>query len=58
MSFSGYIASRGMLQPQSALIAIRLCMGIIPAVLVVLGLVVMRHWPDRGLHLQHNLPAS
>jgi GPH family glycoside/pentoside/hexuronide:cation symporter len=58
MSFSGYIASRGMLQPQSALIAIRLCMGIIPAVLVVLGLVVMRRWPERGLHLQHHLPAS
>ena len=32
--------------------AIRLCMGLIPAVLVVLGLVIMRHWPERGLHLQ------
>jgi GPH family glycoside/pentoside/hexuronide:cation symporter len=26
-------------------------MGLIPAVLVVLGLVVMRSWPDRGAHL-------
>jgi GPH family glycoside/pentoside/hexuronide:cation symporter len=25
-------------------------MGIIPAVLVVLGLVVMRRWPEKGLH--------
>lgn len=52
MSLSGYVASRGMVQPDSALLAIRLCMGIIPAVLVVLGLVVMRRWPDRGLHRQ------
>jgi GPH family glycoside/pentoside/hexuronide:cation symporter len=27
-------------------------MGLIPAVLVVLGLVIMRRWPERGLHLQ------
>ena len=52
MSFSGYVASRGMLQPDSALLAFRLCMGIIPAVMVVLGLVVMRRWPEKGLHLQ------
>ena len=26
-------------------------MGLIPATLVVLGLVVMRRWPERGLHL-------
>jgi GPH family glycoside/pentoside/hexuronide:cation symporter len=32
-------------------------MGIIPAVLVVLGLVVMRRWPDKGLHL-HPLPSA
>ena len=58
MSLSGYVASRGMLQPDSALVAIRLCMGIIPAVLVVLGLVVMRRWPEKGLHLQHHPSAS
>ena len=39
-------------QPESALVAIRLCMGLIPAILVVLGLAVMRGWPDRGAHLQ------
>lgn len=39
------------LQPESALLAIRLCMGLIPGLLVVLGLVVMRRWPRR-------LPAS
>jgi GPH family glycoside/pentoside/hexuronide:cation symporter len=58
MSFSGYVASRGMLQPDSALVAIRLCMGIIPAVLVVLGLVVIRRWPEKGLHLQHHPSAG
>jgi GPH family glycoside/pentoside/hexuronide:cation symporter len=42
-------------QPTSALIAIRLCMGLIPAILVVLGLVVMRRWPEKGLHLSHHL---
>jgi Na+/melibiose symporter-like transporter len=35
----------GILQPASALTAIRLCMGLIPAVLVVLALLVMRRWP-------------
>ncbi len=34
-------------QPLSALVAIRLCMGLIPAILVVLGLVVVRRWPHR-----------
>ena len=59
LSLTGYISTKtcdGALnfveQPQSALIAIRLCMGLIPAFLVVLGLVVMRRWPDRGAHLQ------
>ena len=27
-------------------------MGLIPAILVVVGLLVMRRWPDRGAHLQ------
>jgi GPH family glycoside/pentoside/hexuronide:cation symporter len=45
LSFSGYEAAQGTQQPESALIAIRLCMGLIPALLVVLGLVVMRRWP-------------
>ena len=39
-------------QPSSAQITIRVCMGLIPAVLVAIGLIVMRRWPDRGAHLQ------
>jgi GPH family glycoside/pentoside/hexuronide:cation symporter len=50
LSFSGYEAAQGTQQPESALIAIRLCMGLIPAVLVVLGLVVVRRWPHRPPH--------
>ena len=60
LSLTGYISSQGdcngalsfVEQPATALLAIRICMGLLPAVLVVLGLVVMRGWPDRGAHLQ------
>ena len=60
LSLTGYISSQGdcsgalsfIEQPESALLAIRICMGAIPAALVVLGLVVMRGWPDRGAHLR------
>ena len=53
LSASGYQESLAAgAQPASALVAIRLCMGLIPALLVVLGLVVMRRWPERGLHRQ------
>jgi GPH family glycoside/pentoside/hexuronide:cation symporter len=45
MTLSGYLPTLGRAQPPSALVAIRLCMGLIPALLVVLGLVVMRRWP-------------
>jgi len=51
MTLSGYVPAMGTAQPQTALVAIRLCMGLIPALLVVLGLVVMRHWP-RGAQRQ------
>jgi GPH family glycoside/pentoside/hexuronide:cation symporter len=47
LSFSGYAASRGLDQPDSALLAIRMCMGILPGLLVVLGLLLMRLWPIR-----------
>jgi GPH family glycoside/pentoside/hexuronide:cation symporter len=47
LSLSGYVAVQGSDQPSSALLAIRLCMGLIPAILVVLGLVVVRRWPRR-----------
>jgi len=36
-------------QPASALLSIRLCMGLIPAVLIALGLLLMRRWPQRGV---------
>ncbi len=39
-------------QPASALLAIRLCIGLIPAVLISLGLVVMRRWPETAPHLE------
>ena len=48
LSLSGYEQALGSHQPASALITIRLCMGLLPALLVVLGLVVMRHWPQKG----------
>jgi GPH family glycoside/pentoside/hexuronide:cation symporter len=58
LSASGYNeALAASAQPASALQAIRLCMGVIPAVLIVLGLVVMRRWPETGLHL-HRLPQQ
>ncbi len=34
-------------QPSSAQITIRLCMGLIPACLVGIGILVMRRWPER-----------
>jgi GPH family glycoside/pentoside/hexuronide:cation symporter len=46
MTLSGYVPAMGSAQPEGALVAIRLCMGLIPAVLVVLGLLVMRRWPS------------
>ena len=46
LSASGYQESlAATAQPASALLTIRLCMGLIPAVLVVLGLLTMRRWP-------------
>ena len=50
LSVSGYVAAQGSQQPASALMAIRLCMGLIPALLVVLGLIVVRRWPHRPPH--------
>jgi GPH family glycoside/pentoside/hexuronide:cation symporter len=56
LSLSGYQASAGLVQPGTALATIRLCMGLIPAVLIVGGLLVMRRWPEKGLHL-HRPPS-
>jgi GPH family glycoside/pentoside/hexuronide:cation symporter len=52
LSLSGYEAAQGLIQPASALTTIRLCMGLIPALLIVAGLLVMRRWPEKGLHRQ------
>ncbi len=38
-------------QPISAQIAIRICMGLIPTILVSIGILIMRDWPDKGAHL-------
>jgi GPH family glycoside/pentoside/hexuronide:cation symporter len=59
LSASGYSETLAdSAQPTSALVAIRLCMGIIPAVLVVLGLVVVRRWPERGRSLPSAEPLG
>ena len=47
LSLSGYRTCGSAGQPDSALGTIRLAMGLIPAVLVVLGLLLMRSWPRR-----------
>ena len=59
LSLSGYISASqcsGALsyiaQPNSAIAMIRICMGLIPAILVVMGLIVMRGWPHRTEELQ------
>ncbi len=58
LSFAGYRSASqctGSLicldQPLSAQLMIRVCMGLIPATLVVSGLLMMRRWPDRNAHL-------
>ena len=57
LSASGYSETLSAAQqPGSALLTIRFCMGLIPAVLIALGLVVMRRWPEKGLHLSRQQP--
>ena len=34
-------------QPDSALITVRICMGLIPSMLVFWGLIIMKDWKDR-----------
>ncbi len=57
LSFSGYqidsICNEGMTcfqQPVSAQLTIRLCMGLIPAFLVTVGLILMRRWPHQVIN--------
>jgi GPH family glycoside/pentoside/hexuronide:cation symporter len=47
LSWSGFVAGRTLEQPQLALVMIRLSIGLIPAALVLLGLLVMRGWTPR-----------
>ncbi|WP_353292713.1 MFS transporter [Synechococcus sp. M16CYN] len=59
LSLTGYISTQNcdgalnfVQQPNTAQLAIKLCMGLIPAVFVTLGLVVIRGWPERHVHLK------
>lgn len=59
LSISGYISSQDCLkastcleQPESAITTIRICMGLIPSVLVGLGLFIMKDWIDRESAIQ------
>ena len=59
LSFAGYISSNNcfsyeacLQQPESAIKTIRLCMGLIPSLLVSIGLFIMRDWIDKDSHLQ------
>ena len=61
LTFAGYRSfslcnelSECLEQPTSALITIRLCMGLIPAILVLTGLLLMKNWPNKEAHLQIN----
>ncbi len=54
LSLSGYISTNECLnsieclqQPFSAQITIRMCMGLIPALLVLIGLILMRNWSNQ-----------
>tara|TARA_Y100001968_G_C19375225_1_gene727245 strand:+ start:110 stop:1465 length:1356 start_codon:yes stop_codon:yes gene_type:complete len=55
LTFSGYISANECLglgdcfqQPSSALITIRICMGLIPSVLIGIGLLIMQGWVDEN----------
>ncbi|TGG93082.1 MAG: MFS transporter [Aphanocapsa feldmannii 277cV] len=48
LEFSGYVADLGLDQTPLALTTIRLCISVIPGVLIALGLIVMRRWPERA----------
>ena len=39
-------------QPNTAQITIRICMGLIPALLVGFGMIIMRSWPERSNKLK------
>ena len=45
LELSGYLANQGIDQPDRAVVMIRLCISVVPAILIALGLIVMRRWP-------------
>ncbi|SAY39405.1 putative GPH family sugar transporter [Candidatus Synechococcus spongiarum] len=49
LELSGYLASQGTDQPAGAVVMIRLCISVVPGTLLILGLIVMRHWPRRSM---------
>lgn len=48
LELGGYLASQGVDQPAGAVVMIRLCISVVPGTLLILGLIVMRHWPRRS----------
>ena len=58
LSASGYQASLGTSQPEQALVMIRLCIGVIPAGLVMVAVWVMRHWPPGLSPAMHSSSAQ
>tara|TARA_Y100001968_G_scaffold15278_1_gene12315 strand:+ start:169 stop:1524 length:1356 start_codon:yes stop_codon:yes gene_type:complete len=59
LTFAGYASSEECLnlincqnQPSSAITTIRICMGLIPSLLVALGLLIMRGWFDESSRLK------
>ena len=47
LNWSGYVVSMGADQPQSALVMMRLCTGLVPALLVLMALWLMKGWGRR-----------
>tara|TARA_Y100001968_G_C19454354_1_gene771401 strand:+ start:138 stop:1493 length:1356 start_codon:yes stop_codon:yes gene_type:complete len=61
LSFAGYISSNQcldvencLLQPSSAITTIRICMGLIPSLLITFGLLIMRGWKNNESQFQTN----
>jgi len=59
LSFAGYRSTNNcelitscMEQSNTAQFTIRACMGLIPSLLILTGLIFMRSWPNKGTQLQ------
>ncbi len=61
LSFAGYQsrleceAIECLRQPTTALITIRICMGLIPAMLITIGIFIIKRWPDKKNHLMPSI---